>query len=155
MLVAQSCPTLCNPMDCSPTDSSVHGILQARMLEWVAIPFSRGSSKPKDRTLVSCIAGRSFTIWTTREAQFPWRREWLPTPAFLPGEFHEQRSLEGYSPWGCKESDTTGWLALPSRWQSTNLIPHHRSPMWLQMCDEGRGPSGFLNTKMTSILLMQ
>ena len=44
VLVAQSCPTLCDPMDCSPSVSSVHGILQARILEWVAIPFSRGSS---------------------------------------------------------------------------------------------------------------
>ena len=48
ILVAQSCLTLCDPMDCSPLDSSVCGILQARILEWVAIPFSRGSSQPKD-----------------------------------------------------------------------------------------------------------
>ena len=59
--VAQSCPTLCDPMDCSPPGSSVHGILQARILEWVAISFSRGSSQPRDRTQVSCIAGRFFT----------------------------------------------------------------------------------------------
>ena len=65
--VAQSCPTLCNPMDSLP-GSSVHGILQARILEWVAISFSRGSSWPRDRTQVSCIAGRRFTIWATREA---------------------------------------------------------------------------------------
>ena len=52
---AQSCPTLCDPMDCSPPDSSVHGILQARILEWVAISFSRGSSQPRDWTRVSCI----------------------------------------------------------------------------------------------------
>ena len=62
--VAQMCPTLCNPMDCT-----VHGILQARILEWVALPFSRGSSQPRDRTLVSHIAGRLFTVWATREAQ--------------------------------------------------------------------------------------
>ena len=54
MLVAQLCPTLCDPMDCSPPGSSVHGISQARMLEWVAIPFSRGCSRPRDRTW-SCI----------------------------------------------------------------------------------------------------
>ena len=47
-LVAQSCPTLCHPMDCSPPGFSVHGILQARILEWVAISFSRGSSRPRD-----------------------------------------------------------------------------------------------------------
>jgi len=53
--------TLCDPMDCSPPGSSVHGLLQARILEWVAIPFSTGSSQPRDQTQVSCIAGRFFT----------------------------------------------------------------------------------------------
>ena len=65
LLVAQSCPTLCDPMDCSPSGSSVHGILQARILVWVAMPFSRGSSWCRDGTQVSCIAGKFFTIWTT------------------------------------------------------------------------------------------
>ena len=67
--VAWSCPTLCDPMDCSPPASSVHGILLVRILEWVAIPFSRGSSQPRDRAQVSCIMGRCFTVWDTREAQ--------------------------------------------------------------------------------------
>ena len=58
--VAQSCPTLCNPMDCSLPGSSVHGIFQARVLEWVAISFSRGSSQPRDQTWVSLIVGRCF-----------------------------------------------------------------------------------------------
>ena len=62
VLVAQSCLTLCNPMDCSLPDSSVHGILQARILNWVTIPFSRVSSQPRDQTRVSCVAGRFFTI---------------------------------------------------------------------------------------------
>ena len=53
-------------MDCSLPGSSVHGIPQSRILEWVAIPFSRGSSLPKDQTQVSCIAGRFFTIWATK-----------------------------------------------------------------------------------------
>ena len=57
----QSCPTLYNPMDCSPPGSSVHGILQARILEWVDMPSSRGSSWPRDQTRVSCIAGKFFT----------------------------------------------------------------------------------------------
>ena len=57
-----SCPTLCDPMDCSPPGSSVHGILQARMLEWVAIPFSRGSFQPRDQTQISCIADGYFTV---------------------------------------------------------------------------------------------
>ena len=55
-LVIQSCLTLCDPMDCSPLSSSVHGILQARILEWIAMPSSRGSSQPRDRTQVSHIA---------------------------------------------------------------------------------------------------
>ena len=59
--VTQSCPTLCNPVDCSPPGSSVHGILQARILEWVAISFSRGSSQPRDQTQVSRIGGRRLT----------------------------------------------------------------------------------------------
>ena len=65
---AQMCPTLCDPMDCSPSGSSVHGILQARVLEWVAISFSRGSSWPRDWTPVFCIAGRCFTFCVSREA---------------------------------------------------------------------------------------
>ena len=67
--VAQSCPTLWDPMDCSLPCPSICGILQARILEWVAISFSRRSSQPRDLTQVSRIAGRCFTIWATREAQ--------------------------------------------------------------------------------------
>ena len=60
--VAQSCPTLCDPMDCSLPGSYLHGILQARVLEWGAISFSRGSSRPRDRTRVSHIPGRRFNL---------------------------------------------------------------------------------------------
>ena len=70
VLVAQLCLTLCDPKDYSMPGSSVLGILQATVLEWGAISFSRGSSRPRDQTWVSCIAGRYFTIWATREAQF-------------------------------------------------------------------------------------
>ena len=66
--VTQSCPTLCDPINCSPPGSSVHGILQASILEGVAISFSRGSFWPRDRTWVSRIVGRCFTVWATREA---------------------------------------------------------------------------------------
>ena len=61
--IAQSCLTLCDLMD-----YTAHGILQTRILEWVAIPFSRGSSQPRGWTLVSLIAGEFFTSWTTWEA---------------------------------------------------------------------------------------
>ena len=58
----QSCLTLCDPKDCSQPVSSVHGILQARIPEWVAIPFSRRSFQPRDQTQISCIAGRFLTV---------------------------------------------------------------------------------------------
>ena len=63
--VAQLCLTLSDPMDCSLPGSSIHGIFQARVLEWIAISFSRGSSQPRDRTQVSHIVGRCFTVWAT------------------------------------------------------------------------------------------
>ena len=64
--VAQPCPALW-PVDCCPSGSSIRGILQVRILQWVAISFSRGSSQPRDQTQISCIAGGFFTIWTARE----------------------------------------------------------------------------------------
>ena len=63
MKVAQSCPTLCDPTNGSLPGSAVHGVFQARVLEWGAISFSRGPSQPRDRTRVSCIADRCFTVW--------------------------------------------------------------------------------------------
>ena len=68
MLIAQLCLTLCDPIDCNPPGCSVHGISQVRILELVAISFSRESSWPRDRIQVSHIAGRFFTGWATREA---------------------------------------------------------------------------------------
>ena len=76
VLVIQSCLTLCNPMGCSPPGSLVHGVLQARIQEWVAIPFSRRSSWPRDQTWVSCTAGRFFTIWATREVHHNWQQRY-------------------------------------------------------------------------------
>ena len=67
--VTKSCLTLCDPMDYSLLCSSVHGIFQARILEWIAISFSRESSWPKDRTQVSHTVGRCFTVWATGEVQ--------------------------------------------------------------------------------------
>ena len=157
---------LCDPMDCSPPGSSVHGILQATILVWAAAPSSRASSltqesnqcflrlqhwrvgslplappgKPmliKTRGLFSSC--KNYTVWywslvellsgfpggasgkelachcrrckrhrfDPRVKTIPWRRALQPTPIFLPGESHGQRSLVGYSPWGRKESDTT------------------------------------------------
>ena len=69
VLAVQSCPTLCNPKNCSPAVSPVHGILRERTLDWVAVAFSRRSSQPRDQTWVSYITGRFFTIWATRETR--------------------------------------------------------------------------------------
>ena len=69
MEITQLCPTLCDPIFCSLPGSSIHGIFQARVLEWVAISFSRGSSQPRAQTQVSRIVGRRITVWVTREAQ--------------------------------------------------------------------------------------
>ena len=90
-LVLQSRPTLCKPMGYSSPGSSVYGILQARILEWVAMSSFRGSAQPKDGRKVSLIAGRFFNIWATRGVQEYWSRlpisslEDLPDPGFEPG----------------------------------------------------------------------
>ena len=82
-LVAQSCPTLCNPMDCNLPGSSIHGILQARILEWVAMPSSRASSQPRDWTQVSCITDGSFTVWEqVRAHTHPHAQEWYTLKFF-------------------------------------------------------------------------
>ena len=83
--MCQSCPTLCDPMD-----YTVHGILQARILEWVAFPFFGASSQPRDQTQVSRIAGRFFTSWATREAQRgaqSWSNQTLYPPGGWPTDW--------------------------------------------------------------------
>ena len=83
-LVVQSCPILCDPIDGSPPGSPVPGILQARILEWVAMPSSRGSSQPRDWTQVSLSASGFFTIWATRETHEYWSGWPIPSPGALP-----------------------------------------------------------------------
>ena len=133
----QSCPTVCNPIDGSPPGSPFPGILQARTLEWVAISFSNawkwkvkvkllryvrlfttpwtaahqappsmGFSRQEYWSRVP-LPSPSFLHTYHQIRKIPWRKEWLPTPVLLPGEFHGQRNPLGYSPWGHKELDTT------------------------------------------------
>ena len=136
VLVTQSWLTFCDPKDYSLPGSSVHGILQAIILERVAFLLSRGSSWLGYQTLVSCPAGRFFIIsprwysgeesaWQCRECRksgfhswvrkIPWSRKWQPVPVFLLGKSHGQKSLTSYSPWGHKESDTTAYSTLLDR----------------------------------------
>ena len=103
--VAQSCPTLCDQW------TVVHGILQARILEWVAFPFSRGSSQPRDWAQVSCIAGRFFTSWATREAPV---REWMSEVTQLCLTLCDPMdcSLPGSSVHGIFQAIVLEWIAI-------------------------------------------
>ena len=92
--VAQSCSTLCDPMDCSLPGYPVHGIFQAIVLEWIAISFSRGSSQPRDPTQVSCIAGGFLTSWTMREAT-------LVYPSYSATMGNSQSQPSKSTPLGC------------------------------------------------------
>ena len=89
--VTQLCLTLCNPRDCTPPGFSVHGILQARILECVAIPFSRGPFQPRDWTSGSCMSGEFFTVWATREA----KNMGVGSLSLLQGIFPTQESNQG------------------------------------------------------------
>ena len=109
-LVAKSCPTLCDSMDCSPPGSSLHGILQARILEWVAIPFSRGSSWPRDWTRVSCIGTQILYHWAIWEAPTELseisKLERPCRPTLLPGEAIWAEHLSIFLLWA--ENSTEG-----------------------------------------------
>ena len=98
-------------MDCSPPGSSVHGILQARILEWVAISFSRRSSRPKDQSrifCISCLAGRFFTEKGRQDEMVGWHHQLHAHESEqTPRDNEGQGSLACCSPWGCKESDMT------------------------------------------------
>ena len=116
-----SCPTLCYPVDCGLPGSSVHRILQARTLEWVAISFSRGSSQPRDWVQVSYFGGRCFNLWATRGAYLKvgeegdnrWWDGWMASQLNgseseqALGDGEGQKSLACYSPLGLKESNRT------------------------------------------------
>ena len=129
-----SCFQLCDPMDCSLPRSSVHGIFQARVLEWVAISFTRGSSWPRDRTRVSCTVGRRCTIWATREAGGSLRKESTCNAedtgdlGFIPGSGRSPAGGNGYPlHYSCLENSTErgGWQA----------IVHGVAKRWTQLSD--------------------
>jgi len=109
--VTQSFLTLCNPMD-----YTVHGILQARILEWVAITFSRGSSQPKDWTQDSCIPGGFFTCWATREAKEYWSGKPTTSPVDFPSPGIDQDLL--HCRWILYQ------LSYYRSWYDINQIPY-------------------------------
>ena len=106
--ITDSCPTRCNPMGCSLLGSSVHGILEARILKWDSllqgIFLIQGFRTSLVAQMVKCLQCRrpGFSPWV---GKIPWRRKLQSTPVLLPRKSHGQRSLVGYSPWGRKESD--------------------------------------------------
>ena len=128
-LVTKLFPTICDPVDCSTPGFSVHGISQIRIMEWVAISFSRGSSQLRIEpispawqadtlplgSVVKNPPANAGVIGVTgsipKVGKIPWRRKWQPTPVFLTGKSYGQRSLAGDCPWGHKKSDMTEWLA--------------------------------------------
>ena len=106
--VTQLCPTVCNPMDYSLPDSSIHGIFQARILEWVTISYSRGSSQHMDQTQVSCVS--YIDRWILYHST-TWETLSFFIHTFVKALSMSWRGKPGNcSPWGCKESDTTEWL---------------------------------------------
>ena len=101
--VVQLCPTLCDPTDCSPEGSSVHGILRARILEWVAISSSRASSQPTDKTHVSCIGRWILYPWATAEATEGFHYEVLILHQFF-------IPLQSFSTHPASTGDLSTWL---------------------------------------------
>ena len=119
-LVSRVSEVFCNPMDYSPPGSSVHGILQEKILEWVTIPFSRGSSWPRDRTWVSHIASRFFTVWSTREVSstLSYGKGWTVMLAI--------KRVESCSNFGAQIS----LLHLPSSNKVTAVLISRYGAMW-------------------------
>ena len=105
-LVTQSCPTLCNSMDCSLPGSSVYETFQARVLEWVAISFFRGSSQLRDQTWLSHIVGRCFTIWATRGI-YSGEDGYKVQPVPVTTSISRVKVMFCCDSWGRKESDMT------------------------------------------------
>ena len=125
------CLTLCNSMDCSWPGPSVHGILQARTLEWVAMPSSRGSSQPRDQTQMSHIAGRFFTVWATRET--PWRK--VTENKYMRDENARQLIINHM--WKVREKKSQHWQVPQLYWQKEDSSHCwlFLLPVWVCDCD--------------------
>ena len=128
-----SCVQLCDSLDHSPPGSSVHRISQARILEWVALPFSWTSSRPRDRTCISCVPALAGGFFTTEQQgspeKIPLEKEIAIHSVFLAWESpwtEEPWDWGGYSSWGCKESDMTEqWSAHTVIRKRNDLLTSH------------------------------
>ena len=121
MLVAEACPTLCKPIDCRLPDSSVHGIFQARILEWVAIPFSRGSSRPRDQTQVSCISRQIlYYVNPSPKSHQLWFSHSVISNSASPRTAARQASLSPI-PRACSNSYPLSWWCHPTI--SPSVVP--------------------------------
>ena len=132
---AQSCPTLCDPVGCSPPGSSVHGISQARILEWVAIFFSRGSSRPRDRpyiSYVSCIANRIFTTALPGKSTRVWWRTLIFQQLFAKGLLPwKTNAWAKYNIWKVKPYQGRLW-PRPGSWAQMNSL---RKAAWARLSE--------------------
>ena len=153
VLVTQSCLTLCNPRECSPPGSSVHWISQARILEWVAITFSRGSSQPRDQTQVSCIAGRFFTVWTPRKSSSEDYRSYYKNQLLsvfratdiLFGSFYVLALGLTWISWWC-----SSWLPkqfhfpqIISQWLPISKLPGPQNIYLNKICSQSMAPKSY------------
>ena len=116
--IAQLCPALWDPMDCSLPGSSILGIFQARILEWVAISFSRRSSQPRDWTQVSCTVGRCFTIWATSEVQISMQISLSLLPTYLPCSLQQMNIYFGSEYLGYSNAQNWQLLLLNNLYSS-------------------------------------
>ena len=116
MLVAQLCPTLCDPMDCSPPGSSVHGIVQARTLEWVATPFSRGSSHVSNSVLLHC---RHILYHLEPPGKPIWKLSYNPKIPIL--DVHPEETKPYVHTKTCTQIPTVALFTNAKKWRKPNV----------------------------------
>ena len=138
-----SCIRLCDPMDCNLPGSSIHGILQARVLGWVAICFSRGSSWSRDWTWISCFMGRLFMVWATRQSTLGkvknsrkgiivWSvvKLWVDQPDWIEGPLNVAGNRDMSSDSSLKSISNIASLVIPSCFLQMELSEHSHKPLW-------------------------
>ena len=136
-------------MDCCLPGSSAHGILQARVLQWVAIPFSRGSSWPRDRTHISCTAGRFFTVWAIRDAPSFSKEPWIIRTQNVPPELIKKYRIN----FTTTNHHPQKLLSLPSSYQRKGLVGGYEGKESRRIIH--RDSSGALKNSRLSMLVSE